>query len=144
MKAMGAEGKDILLIYLLQIMAVAAGGLVRTCARRRAALAVEHFLRRGFSRAAITRSILDPSPWRRPLGTLAAWALPFFRWRARGNRAARIVPRSGWRRLAPWGWRYRVAASARFAPSLRCRSCCRHICVQFGFSAEFAVAAALR
>jgi len=144
LKAMVPEGKE----HLPESIFADHGGCggwsgSGTCARRRAALRCSHSSR-GYSRAGANYAVyLDHSPWwRRPLGTLAALALPFFRLRARGNRRRRIVPRSGApssRHVPLAAYRAPLRAFATIA-ALSC--CCRPIlCFISASSAGFRGAA---
>jgi putative ABC transport system permease protein len=116
LKAMGAEGNDIFLIYLLQIMAVAAVGLVLGLALGAALpFAVEHFFGEDIPAPAHYAVYLGPLVLAATFGTLAALGfaiLPL-------ARAREIAPAGLFRDLvAPSSrhgrWPYRVAAFAAF------------------------------
>jgi len=117
LKAMGAEGSDIFLIYLLQIMAVAAVGLILGLALGAALpFAVEHFFGEEIPAPAHYAVYAGPLVLAAAFGTLAALGfaiLPL-------ARAREIAPAGLFRDLvAPSSrhgrWRYRVAAFAAFA-----------------------------
>jgi putative ABC transport system permease protein len=116
LKAMGAEGNDIFLIYLLQIMAVAAVGLVLGLALGAALpFAVEHFFGEDIPAPAHYAVYAGPLVLAAAFGTLAALGfaiLPL-------ARAREIAPAGLFRDLvAPSSrhgrWPYRVAAFAAF------------------------------
>ena len=116
LKAMGAEGSDIFLIYLLQIMAVAAVGLVLGLALGAALpFAVEHFFGEQIPAPAHYAVYAGPLVLAAAFGTLAALGfaiLPL-------ARAREIAPAGLFRDLvAPSSrhgrWPYRVAAFAAF------------------------------
>ena len=116
LKAMGAEGNDIFLIYLLQIMAVAAVGLVLGLALGAALpFAVEHFFGEQIPAPAHYAVYPGPLVLAAAFGTLAALGfaiLPL-------ARAREIEPAGLFRDLvAPSSrhgrWPYRIAAFAAF------------------------------
>ena len=130
LKAMGAQGREIFLIYLLQIMAVAALGLVLGLALGAALpFAVEHFFGSRHSGAGALRGLCRTARAGRRLRHAGRARLRHSPAGARPrNRAGGSVPRSrravvAARDAGPIG----PPQSRRLRSSPRCRSCCRPI-----------------